>query len=246
MIVQVYEIQEPVEAESVISLGVDHVGSVILSPVVWKHPVIRETIRSVQSAGARSSLIPLYREPEAVYRALDYYGPNIVHFCDLLSDAVLPELIALQESVRTRYPEIAIMRSIPIAPAGRTDGAQNLSIAAALAPVSDWFLTDTLLVDDANGAADQPVAGFVGITGATCDWDTAARLVALFNVPVILAGGLGPDNVAAAVRATRPAGVDSCTHTNATATDGAPIRFRKNMDAVARFVTAARAAADGC
>lgn len=245
VIVQVYEIQEPGEAESVIALGVDHIGSVILSPADWKHPVIRETIRSVQSAGARSSLIPLFREPAAVYRTLDYYAPDIVHFCDILSPAVMPELIALQEGVRDRYPEIAIMRSIPIFPAGRSDPATPLRAAAALAPVSDWFLTDTLLVDDTDGVTGQPVDGFVGITGATCDWDAAARLVAAFDVPVILAGGLGPDNVAAAVRAARPAGVDSCTLTNATDSGGSPIRFKKNMDAVARFVTVARAAADG-
>ena len=45
------------------------------------------------------------------------------------------------------------------------------------------------------------------------------------------------------MRATRPAGVDSCTLTNATDSGGLPIRFKKNMAAVARFVTAARAAA---
>ena len=197
----------------------------------------------MQHAGARSSLIPLYRAPDIVYRSLDYYGPDIVHFCDLIDAAVLPELIALQEGVRARFPEMDIMRSIPIAQGGRADGTLNLSFAEALAPLSDWFLTDTLLIAKSNDAAEQPVEGFVGITGTTCDWRAAARLVTAVDVPVILAGGLGPDNVGEGIRATRPAGVDSCTRTNAMNDDGVPVRFKKDLDRVARFVEAARQAA---
>ncbi|MGB5157370.1 hypothetical protein [Desulfobacterium sp. N47] len=35
----------------------------------------------------------------------------------------------------------------------------------------------------------------MGITGLTCDWDAARILVDLVAIPVILAGGLSPDNV---------------------------------------------------
>jgi phosphoribosylanthranilate isomerase len=88
------------------------------------------------------------------------------------------------------------------------------------------------------------VAGFVGITGKTCDWETAAELVRTSAIPVILAGGLDPDNVAEAVRRTRPAGVDSCTGTNARDPAGRPVRFRKDMARVRRFVESARSALD--
>ena len=37
---------------------------------------------------------------------------------------------------------------------------------------------------------EQPVKGFVGITGKTCDWDIAADLVKKSRIPVILAGGI--------------------------------------------------------
>ena len=83
---------------------------------------------------------------------------------------------------------------------------------------------------------DQPVNGFIGITGKTCNWTAARRLVDATPVPVILAGGLSPENVFEAIVQVRPAGVDSCTGTNATGPDGTPIRFKKELDRVKRFV----------
>ena len=44
MIAQIYEIQTPEEAERCIGLGVDHIGSVILSEDEWRQPLIREVI----------------------------------------------------------------------------------------------------------------------------------------------------------------------------------------------------------
>ncbi len=47
-----------------------------------------------------------------------------------------------------------------------------------------------------------------GGTGHTVDWDLAAEIVQRAERPVILAGGLTPDNVADAVRRVRPYAVD--------------------------------------
>ena len=63
------------------------------------------------------------------------------------------------------------------------------------------------------------------------------------RIPVILAGGLSPENVREAVLAVRPAGVDSCTLTNAVDEAGAYVRFQKDPDKVERFVRQARKAA---
>jgi phosphoribosylanthranilate isomerase len=47
-----------------------------------------------------------------------------------------------------------------------------------------------------------------GGTGETVDWGLAAEIVRISKLPVMLAGGLTPDNVAAAVRAVKPYAVD--------------------------------------
>jgi len=59
-------------------------------------------------------------------------------------------------------------------------------------------------------------------------------------IPVILAGGLSPENVAAGIGKVRPAGVDTCTATNAVDDLGRPVRFRKDPEKVRRFVAEAR------
>ncbi|TQF10346.1 N-(5'-phosphoribosyl)anthranilate isomerase, partial [Myxococcus llanfairpwllgwyngyllgogerychwyrndrobwllllantysiliogogogochensis] len=64
------------------------------------------------------------------------------------------------------------------------------------------------------------------------DWSLVAGLSG-HGVPVLVAGGLKPSNVAEAVRATRPYGVDV-----ASGVESAP--GIKDMDAVRAFVRAAK------
>jgi len=238
-LVQIYEIQTPQEAEAVVALGVDRVGSVLPSEADRGQAELRDTIATVRACGARSSLIPLFRDEAAVARALDYYRPDVVHFCDALSgEGRIAELIEFQFRVKERFPEIGVMRSIPIAPGG-AHRLPSLAWARELEPATDVFLTDTLLVED---GAEQPVEGFVGITGRTCDWALAGDLVRQSRIPVILAGGISPLNAAEAVARVRPAGVDSCTLTNAVDAAGRPIRFRKDLLKVKTLVEAVRRA----
>lgn len=69
--------------------------------------------------------------------------------------------------------------------------------------------------DDVSGFArngspaflvDASVKGVYGGTGVTADWDGAAELAKRY--PILLAGGLTPENVADAVRRVHPWGVD--------------------------------------
>jgi phosphoribosylanthranilate isomerase len=83
---------------------------------------------------------------------------------------------------------------------------------------------------------DAHVPGLYGGTGQTAPW----RLLADFNpgVPVILAGGLTPENIAEAIRIVRPYAVDV-----AGGVEKAP--GEKDADKMRRFIDNARAAAAG-
>jgi len=248
IVIQIYEVQDPAEAQALIALGVDHVGSVIVSENEWKISAVKDTIRNVKGVGAKSSLIPLFNHPDSVFRTLEYYQPDMVHFCEALVDQVgaaqnYIQLIQLQEQVKKRFPDILIMRSIPIVQQGSSSPVDTFEISREFEAVSDYFLTDTLLVKKGGTQLDrQPVEGFVGITGRACDWNIAAKLVAESHIPVILAGGISPQNVADAIQSVKPAGVDSCTQTNMQGQNGQTIRFSKDLEKVKAFVQAVKAA----
>jgi phosphoribosylanthranilate isomerase len=113
----------------------------------------------------------------------------------------------------------------------------TLAIARELEPLSDLFQTDTWV-------GKGPVEGFIGITGKTCDRRIARELVIRSRIPVILAGGLSPENVFEALMDVHPAGADSCTLTNTLDKEGKPIRFKKDFVKVKEFVRETRRAAE--
>ena len=104
---------------------------------------------------------------------------------------------------------------------------EDLVEAARLADLADYLLLDS----------SDPVTGIVGATGLVHDWNLSARIVASAQCPVILAGGLGPDNVATAIAQVRPAGVDSETRTSSESD-----RRRKDLTKVEAFIDQARTA----
>lgn len=238
MILQIYEIQTPHEAERCILLGVDRLGSVLLSEEEWKQPEIREVIRLSERTQIRNSLIPLFQTRDTLYRAMDYYRPHFIHFCENLTDSTghvldLRPTIGLQREFKEKFLEIHIVRTLPVPEQEKSPDFPVLDIARSLEPVTDFFLIDTWL-------GKEPVKGFIGITGKPADPEAARNLVLASSIPVILAGGLSPDNVREAVLQVMPAGADSCTQTNTVDPKGQPVRFRKDFAKVGRFVREAR------
>jgi len=116
-----------------------------------------------------------------------------------------------------------LMRSIPI-----VDEA-SIALARSYEGIADFLLLDSHRESDRQ----------IGALGVTHDWSISRRIVEAVKIPVILAGGLGPNNVAEAIRAVRPAGVDSKTKTDR---DGS---HQKDLDRVRRFQEAAWAATVG-
>lgn len=249
-IIQIYEVQKPKEAEALADLGVDHIGSVLTDSEQWKNATIRKTSQVIRQAGAKSGLIPLFKDPVKIFQAINYYQPDFVHFCEALSPfpgdraTVVREydaLLSLQLDVKDRFPEIEIMRSlsIPQAGMGQMDDIQKniLHFAELFAPFSDYFLIDTIL-----GGGEQPVAGYVGITGRVCDWKIAGAVINWSPIPVILAGGISDINAFEAVTTLKPAGIDSCTQTNVVDKSGQSVRFKKDMKKVKRLIEETRRA----
>jgi len=67
---------------------------------------------------------------------------------------------------------------------------------------------DALLIDAADTSE-----GFTrfGGTGKVADWEAAVKMKKAVDVPVFLAGGIGPENVADAMSKVKPDGIDLCS-----------------------------------
>ncbi|MHB1413995.1 MAG: phosphoribosylanthranilate isomerase [Chloroflexota bacterium] len=105
--------------------------------------------------------------------------------------------------------------------------ARPVTRALDAAAVAAFLAVGALVLLDAYSPAQR------GGSGSLCDWEMAAALATRF--PVLLAGGLTPDNVAGAIAAVRPAGVDVSSGVEA---DG-----RKDPAKIAAFVRQVRLAA---
>ena len=95
--------------------------------------------------------------------------------------------------------EVARRTGAKVIKASRVRSKATLQAAAA-------FHTDFHLID-------AHVTGLYGGTGQTVDWDLVRRHK--FSAPILLSGGLSPENVAAAIAATEPFAVDVASGTEA-------------------------------
>jgi phosphoribosylanthranilate isomerase len=77
---------------------------------------------------------------------------------------------------------------------------------------------------------DASVKGSYGGTGVTADWSAAAELAK--RHPILLAGGLTPENVADAVRQVNPWGVDVASGVESTPGEKDPIKMKAFVNAV--------------
>jgi phosphoribosylanthranilate isomerase len=85
------------------------------------------------------------------------------------------------------------------------------------------------------------VGAMPGGTGHTFDWSRISPAVrAALRVPVILSGGLDPDNVGDAIRAVRPWAVDVSSGVEERGPDCAPRKGIKDAARIAAFVNGVR------
>jgi phosphoribosylanthranilate isomerase len=137
-------------------------------------------------AGAEAVLVTHLRDPGRVAELAAFVGTRAIQVHD---DMAVPDLRRLRALAP---PGVRLLKAVHVT------GEDALGHALGYAAVADALVLDSRTADRLGG------------TGRTHDWAISARVVAaVAPLPVYLAGGLRPENVAAAVARVRPAGVDA-------------------------------------
>ncbi len=182
-----------------IGCGADAVGFITDVPVETPRKITLDT------AAGLILKVPLFVDtvlvimPNDAKHALKMIGiakPDVVQ---IHNDIGVGELEIIRNNTATG---IAKTISIP----ANTKGSAN-TINAVIKQIND--LTDRDIVDGI--LLDSSAAGKVGGTGAVHDWSVSRAVVEAVDIPVILAGGLTPDNVRDAVKSVLPYAVDTAS-----------------------------------
>jgi phosphoribosylanthranilate isomerase len=234
MLTQIYEVSTPGEARAIAAIGIAHIGILVGNGEFPRELPLGEAVKvaSAVPPPARVSALFLTADVSLIEEWAARLGPAIVHL------GAAPELLSPDRTaaLKRKLPGRLVMRSIPVV------GEESPALARAYEGVADFLLLDSHRESDRQ----------IGALGVTHDWRISRRIVDLVRTPVILAGGLGPGNVADAIRAVRPAGVDSKTKTDRPGSPApgspapgspAPGSPAKDLDRVRRFHDAAQAAA---
>lgn len=214
---QIYTMQTVEEAQAVVALGVDHIGVTPGSsglPGEVDFATARAIVDAVGESAVRVAL-SVDSDPDAIVAMVQAVCPDILQLCGP-ENAFRPDAV---RALRPRIPGVEIMQAVSVA------GPEAVNMALAYEDVADYIILDTQAAD---------IAG-IGASGATHDWTISREIVRRVQIPVILAGGLSPENVAEAIRVVQPWGVDSLTHTNQALENGG---FRKDLAKVQKFVSA--------
>ncbi len=170
-----------------------------------------------------------YLDLDAAERLLDQLRasrPVLPRLVGLFLDAPLAALRATVdrcglEAVQLcgdETPEYCSQAGVPVIRTLRPRSTADLAQFEQFSPHVERLLFDTYH------------AGLPGGSGTTGDWELARHLAMRF--PLFLAGGLDPANVAAAIEAVRPWGVDTSS--------GVETNGKKDVDKIRAFITAAK------
>ena len=221
MIVQIYAVTSVDEALAIARLGVDQVGFVAGDyGEVYAELTFAQAgaIAQALQGKALASALTMSTEPAEILRMAEAVQPDIIHISSDVEAVGVEAMLYLRRCLPGR---VALMKAISIS------DPKSIDTALEFIQVADILLLDTKI-------SNMPG---VGATGVAHDWAISRQVVELVNgqTKIILAGGLTPENVAAAIQAVQPWGVDSNTGTNI---PGDPVR--KDMDRVKAFVRAAK------
>ncbi len=216
MHIQIYSIMNVPEALAVAAAGADRIGILVTDPSNPHHfpcEISPEEARPVFEAlkgVATSVLISVAQSEDAVLDQVDQLKPDVLHLC-----AGVRGSATFKQKLNARCPGVQLMEAV---------GVRDESAVTEAVRISGY--ADTIILD----SVDPNIAG-IGAAGVTHDWNIDRKILETVDVPVILAGGLGPDNVAK-ILPLRPWGVDSLTRTSIVR-DG--VIIRKDIEKVKAF-----------
>jgi len=217
-LVQIYEVTSADEARALAAIGVDHIGVLVGNgkfPREQSYAATRKIFAAVPPPKQKISL-SLAHQLEDLSEVVEETRPDILHLGTRPDALTAPQTAELKQ----RFPALNIMRTIPV-----RDGA-DVAIAKTYEGIADFLLLDTW-------KSGEPE---IGACGLIHDWAISRMIVTEVRIPVILAGGIGPENAADAVRLVQPAGVDSKTKTDL------PDGSAKDLQKVQAMVQAVREA----
>lgn len=211
--VKICGIRSPEEVELAAFYGADAVGFITEVPVESPRKLDSETAASLVSKvpGYLNSVLVIM--PENSARALELIekvSPDVVQIHSMLS---LPEL----EIIRGKT-DIPIVKTLSL-PAqeemeknpGNSKSAENaensilvFNLLEQVSLLEEAAVVDSILLD--TGKAGKP-----GGTGCVHDWALSRRIARETRLPLILAGGLKPENVQEAIRVVSPYAVDTAS-----------------------------------
>lgn len=204
IITQIYGITNVDDALICTNAGADHIGLAFgeikhLGPGQKSSAEAKELFSHVPAHVVKVGLT-VAEDVDEIINDLHLFCPDVYHLSGDI-DGISPAQVA---KIRAAFPNLKIMQAIPVL-AGVPIGEQRvLEYIKLYESVTDFFLIDT----------KAPAAGDIGATGLTHDWNIDRAIIESTSVKCIIAGGLDADNIAEAIRITRPYGVDSCTRTS--------------------------------
>jgi len=213
--IQVAGISSLDEATMLVEEGVTHLGYPLVLDHHQEDLSVEQARRVVRHLDGQAThvVITYLTQWDEILRLVREVGATV---CQLHAPVTLETLKQLADAA----PDLGIIKSVVF---HREEAELTIARALECSPWIDHFITDTY----------DPSTGASGATGQTHDWDLSKALVSRSPRPVVLAGGLTPVNVAEAIRAAAPAGVD--VHTGVENADGF-----KDRGKVRAFVHAAR------
>ena len=218
-LIQIAGVIDAAEGQMLQQCGVRYLGFPL------RLPVHREDLTEQEAAAIIKSLTPPVFGVAITYL---YEATEIAAFCHALGARIVQLHGDIDRDelkrLKTLDPNLTVIKSLVI---GICDHKALEAMLRELSPFVDAFITDTF----------DPKTGASGATGKTHDWRVSRRLVELADRPVILAGGLTPENIKRAILEVRPAGVDS--HTGVEDSTG-----RKSREKVQKFLSEANEAFD--